>query len=127
MTRKQGILGRQDKERTVFRSSKNKSTKPIWRLSIELILMLCSGIYLLFLLNWISSIYDWEVELYKSTQDLFTSITLIISSIFNILVVIILILTIGLAIILIFGAILRSIRISNRFYKNYKRRKRKIF
>lgn len=114
-----------NKQRDVFRKKfKKKKKLPLWRQTIESIVLFISGTYLLYYINLIPQKIDWQNILNTSWSNLIESLQILSQSIINFLLIFIVLVLIVIGFFLLFAGIIRFVRLliilSNRRKRNAK-------
>ncbi len=107
---------RQERRRNVFRNSRSKQRKPLWRLIIEAISMITIAVGLLVFLNWPPISIDWNLITLKALSEIFLGLSILIRGIFSFLIFIFICLTLIISILLLYGGIWRTYKSTKLIY-----------
>lgn len=120
-------LSKRDSLKSVFRGSKKRKLKSTLRLSIESILMLFVGSYLIVFLNWLPKRLDWSKIAVESWSNLIKGFSLIIEAFISFGAVFLVFILIIISLTLLLGFASRIIRILGRVISTSKKRSKQLY
>ena len=123
MTNSNLFKNRKDNYRNVFRSKKSPPLKSKSRLIFESILMLSTGGYLLYFLNWLPQKFAWQDLAIEAWNDFTAGIYQLLSSFLSFFVVLLVFLLVLLGFTLLIGGLWRVGRLLSRVMYYPSRRK----